>query len=65
MTCGGATTDNNNQSIMLDSTGAIQRSKQSTINFVLVKPKRINVSNPVTEKTIMSQQEEIKHDHCL
>ena len=35
------------------------------MNFVLVKPQHVNVSNPVTEETIMSQQEEIKHDHFL
>ena len=35
------------------------------MTFVLVKPQPRNVSNPVTEETIMSQQEEIKHDHFL
>ncbi len=35
------------------------------MNFVLVKPQHINVSNPVMEETIMSQQEEIKQDHFL
>jgi len=32
------------------------------MNFVLVNPQHINVSNPVTKETIRSQQEEIKHD---
>ena len=35
------------------------------MTFVLVNPQYINVSNPVMEETIMSQQEEIKHDHFL
>ena len=33
------------------------------MTFVLVNPQYINVRNPVMEETIMSQQEEIKHDH--
>jgi hypothetical protein len=32
------------------------------MNFVLVNPQHINVSNPVTKETITSQQEEIKND---
>ena len=35
------------------------------MNFVLVNPQHINVSNPVNEETIMSQQKEIKYDHFL
>ncbi len=35
------------------------------MTFVLVKQQHRNVSNPVMEETIMSQQEEIKHDHFL
>jgi hypothetical protein len=32
------------------------------MNFVLVNPQHINVSNTVTTETIRSQQEEIKYD---
>ena len=32
------------------------------MNFVLVNPQHINVSNPVTKEMIRSQQEETKHD---
>ncbi len=35
------------------------------MNFVLVKPQDINVSNPVMKETIMSHQEEFIHDHFL
>ena len=35
------------------------------MTFVLVKPQHRNVNTPVMEETIMSQQEEIKHDHFL
>ena len=31
----------------------------STMNFVLVNPQHVNVSNPVTKETIMFKQEEI------
>ena len=33
------------------------------MTFVLMKPQHRNVSNPLMEETITSQQEEIKHDH--
>ncbi len=35
------------------------------MTFVLVRPRYRNVSTPVMEETIMSQQEEFKHDHFL
>ena len=35
------------------------------MNFVLVKPHHIHVSNTVMEETIMSQQKDIKNDHFL
>ncbi len=33
------------------------------MTFVLVNPQDINVSNPVTEETIMSNQEKINDDY--
>ncbi len=38
---------------------------KSTMNFVLVNPQHVTVSNPVTMETIMSEQEEHLHDHFL
>jgi len=35
------------------------------MNFVLVNPQHINVSNPVNEEPMKPYQEELKHDHFL